>query len=102
RAEAGERGRTAVPGPGPARRLADLRGRRGEGSEVMNGLTRRRLLRIGRLATLALVLGLVALAIPDSSVKSTEFALVKVDQGGAVPLDPHVISVLAVGSDARP
>ena len=68
----------------------------------MTRLTRRRLLRAGRLATLALVLGLVALAIPDSSVKSTEFALVKVDQGGAVPLDPHVISVLAVGSDARP
>jgi polyisoprenyl-teichoic acid--peptidoglycan teichoic acid transferase len=68
----------------------------------MTRLTRRRLLRLGRLATLALVLGLVALTIPDSSVKSTEFALVKVDQGGAAPLDPHVISVLAVGSDARP
>jgi polyisoprenyl-teichoic acid--peptidoglycan teichoic acid transferase len=68
----------------------------------MTRLTRRRCLRTGRLATLALVLGLVALAIPDSSVKSTEFALVKVDQAGAVPLDPHVISILAVGSDARP
>jgi polyisoprenyl-teichoic acid--peptidoglycan teichoic acid transferase len=68
----------------------------------MTRLTRRRVLRLGRLATLALVLGLVALTLPDSSVKPTEFALVKVDQGGAAPLDPHVISVLAVGSDARP
>src|SRR5262245_11682221 len=68
----------------------------------MTRITPRRLLRLGRLATLALVLGLVALTIPDSSVKPTEFALVKVDQGGAAPLDPHIISVLAVGSDARP
>jgi len=68
----------------------------------MTTLTRRRLLRLGRLATLALVLGLVALTIPDSSVQSTRFALVKVDQGDAAPLDPNVISILAVGSDARP
>jgi LCP family protein required for cell wall assembly len=64
--------------------------------------TTRSLLRIGRLATLALLLGVVALTIPDSSVKPTEFALVKVDQGSAASLDPHVISILAVGSDARP
>jgi polyisoprenyl-teichoic acid--peptidoglycan teichoic acid transferase len=68
----------------------------------MTRLTGRRLLRLGRLVTLALVLGLVALTIPDSSVKPTEFALVKVEQGSSAPLDPHVISVLAVGSDARP
>jgi polyisoprenyl-teichoic acid--peptidoglycan teichoic acid transferase len=68
----------------------------------MTRLTRRRILRVGRLATLALVLGLVALAIPDSSVQPTRFALVKIDQGDAAPLDPHVISILAVGSDARP
>jgi polyisoprenyl-teichoic acid--peptidoglycan teichoic acid transferase len=65
-------------------------------------VTRGRLLRLGKLVTLALVLGLVALTVPDSSVQSTRFALVKVDQGGAAPLDPHVISILAVGSDARP
>ena len=64
--------------------------------------TRRRVLRAGRLVTLALVLGLVALAVPDSSVAPTRFALVKIDQAGAAPLDPHVISILAVGSDARP
>src|SRR4051794_37717750 len=68
----------------------------------MTRRTRRRLLRLGRLVTLAVVLALVALALPDSSPKSIELALVKVDQGGAAPLDPHVISILVVGSDARP
>ena len=43
-----------------------------------------------------------ALAIPDSAVKPTEWALVKVDQGNAAAIGPHVISILAVGSDARP
>ena len=33
---------------------------------------RRRIARVTRLVTLALVLGVVALAIPDSAVKSTE------------------------------
>jgi LCP family protein required for cell wall assembly len=64
--------------------------------------TRRRILRLTRLVTLAVVLGVVCLTLPDSSPKSAEMALVKVDQGTAAPLDPHVISILAVGSDARP
>jgi LCP family protein required for cell wall assembly len=63
---------------------------------------RRRILRATRLATLGLILAVVALAIPDSAVKPTEFALVKVDQGNAAALGQHVISILAVGSDARP
>ena len=36
---------------------------------------RRRMRRVRRMATLGLVLGVVALTIPDSSVKSTEWAL---------------------------
>ena len=52
--------------------------------------------------TLGLILAMVALAIPDSAVKPTEWALVKVDQGNAAAIGPHVISILAVGSDARP
>ncbi len=63
---------------------------------------RRRILRLTRLATLALVLGVVALALPDSAVKPTEWALVKVDQGNAADINQNVISILAVGSDARP
>src|SRR5204863_9909274 len=63
---------------------------------------KRRILRATRLATLALILGVMALALPDASPKSTEFALVKVDQGDAVALNKNVISILAVGSDARP
>jgi LCP family protein required for cell wall assembly len=62
----------------------------------------RRLARMVRLTTLALVLGVVALVIPDSGVKSTQIALVKVQQADATAIGPHVISILAVGSDARP
>jgi polyisoprenyl-teichoic acid--peptidoglycan teichoic acid transferase len=65
----------------------------------MNG---RRILRVVRLTTLALVLGVVALVVPDSSVHSTQLALVKVHQADATAIGPHVISILAVGSDARP
>jgi LCP family protein required for cell wall assembly len=65
-------------------------------------MSRRRLVRVTRLATLALVLGVVAIVIPDSGVKSTQIALVKVDQANAAAIGPHVISILAVGSDARP
>lgn len=64
--------------------------------------TWRRILRLTRIGTLVLVLGVVALALPDASPKSEEMALVKVQQGEAAPLDPHIISILAVGSDARP
>ena len=63
---------------------------------------RRRIARATRLATLALVLGVVALTIPDSAVKPTEITLVKIHDGQATAIGPHVISILAVGSDARP
>ena len=63
---------------------------------------RRRIGRITKLVTLALVLGVVALTIPDSAVKSTEFTLVKVHDAQAAAIGPDVISILAVGSDARP
>ena len=71
-------------------------------TEVKHRSIRRRLLRGARLATLGLVLGAVTLALPDSSPKSTEFALVKIQQANAAAIDQHVISILAVGSDARP
>ena len=63
---------------------------------------RRRIGRITKLVTLPLVLGVVALTIPDSAVKSTEMTLVKVDNAQATAIGPDVISILAVGSDARP
>src|SRR4249919_654055 len=63
---------------------------------------RSRIGRITRLATLALVLGVVALTVPDSAVKSTEMTLVRVDNAQATAIGPDVISILAVGSDARP
>jgi LCP family protein required for cell wall assembly len=63
---------------------------------------RRRIGRISKLVTLALVLGVVALTVPDSAVKPTEMTLVKLDNAQATAIGPDVISILAVGSDARP
>lgn len=55
-----------------------------------------------RIATVALVLAVAALVVPDSAVQSTDVALVKVDQASGVDLTPGVVWILAVGSDARP
>jgi LCP family protein required for cell wall assembly len=63
---------------------------------------RRRILRAAKLATLGVMIAVVTLALPDSSPKSTEFALVKVHQANAADINRNVISILAVGSDARP
>jgi LCP family protein required for cell wall assembly len=63
---------------------------------------RRRIVRTARLATLAFVLAVTALALPDAAPKSTEFALVKVHQANAAAIGDDVITILAVGSDARP
>ena len=55
-----------------------------------------------RLLPLALVLAVAALVVPDSAVKPTDVALVKVDRASGVDLSPDVVWILAVGSDARP
>ncbi|WP_243058222.1 LCP family protein [Nocardioides sp. SR21] len=59
----------------------------------------RRILRLGAIALSFLVLAVV---VPDSAVKSTEFTLVKLDRADGVDVDPNLIWILAVGSDARP
>ena len=61
-----------------------------------------RLRRILRFATVGLVLALAAFVVPDSAVKGTEVALVKVRSASGVDLSPDVVWILAVGSDARP
>jgi len=58
--------------------------------------------RMLRFATIGLVLAVAALVVPDSAVKPTEVALVKVDRADGVDLTPDVVWILAVGSDARP
>ncbi len=62
----------------------------------------RRLRRALRTLALGCVLAVSALVIPDSTVSSTEVALVKIDHAQSVDHDPGVIWILAVGSDARP
>ena len=63
---------------------------------------KRRILRAIKLVSLGVVLAVITLALPDASPKSTEFALVKVHQADAAAINENVISILAVGSDARP
>ena len=69
----------------------------------MSGMTKHRLPRAAaRSGTVGLVLAVAALVVPDSAVKSTEVALVKIHSAGGVDLSPDVVWILAVGSDARP
>jgi LCP family protein required for cell wall assembly len=59
--------------------------------------------KLGRLAVLALVLAVVGLTVPDSTVRPAEFALVKVGTAQAVDSGgKDMIWMLLVGSDARP
>ena len=61
-----------------------------------------RRVRTGRGVLLALVLTVLALVVPDSAPRPAEVALVKVDRVSGVDVDPDVVWILAVGSDARP
>jgi LCP family protein required for cell wall assembly len=61
-----------------------------------------RLSRALRAATLAAVLAVSALVVPDSAVESTDVELVRVKRAGGVSVGPDVVWILAVGSDARP
>lgn len=63
---------------------------------------RRRFPWLVRIVSLAAVLAVAAVAIPDSASRPVEVELVKVNQGDAVDADHGIIRVLALGSDARP
>ncbi|MDP2772672.1 MAG: LCP family protein [Nocardioides sp.] len=51
---------------------------------------------------LGCVLAVSAVVIPDSTVSSTEVTLVKVQRAQGIDLEPDVVWILGVGSDARP
>jgi len=55
-----------------------------------------------RTCLLALVLGVVGMTVPDSSVRPAEVALVDVRTAEGVDVGDDVVWILAVGSDARP
>lgn len=61
-----------------------------------------RLSRSLRAITLAAVLAVCALVVPDSAVEPTGVELVRVKRAGGVSVGPDVVWILAVGSDARP
>lgn len=55
-----------------------------------------------RLVPLTLVLAVVALVVPDPSIRVTPAMLVKVDTAAGVDHSKDVVWILALGSDARP
>lgn len=62
----------------------------------------RRLPAVLRTALLVLVLAVVGLTVPDSSVRPAEVSLVKVPHARGVDGSGGVVWILAIGSDARP
>ena len=58
--------------------------------------------RLLRPVVLTLVLATAAFIVPNSSVQSTDAALVKIHTAEGVDAGPNMIWILAVGSDARP
>lgn len=58
--------------------------------------------RIVRATTLGVVLAAAAVLVPDSAPHSEQVALVKVERASGIDVDPDVVWILAVGSDARP
>jgi LCP family protein required for cell wall assembly len=55
-----------------------------------------------RTVALVVVLGLVALTVPDSTVRPAELSLVKLKGADGVDVGDDVVWILAIGSDARP
>ncbi|MBJ7357425.1 LCP family protein [Nocardioides sp.] len=51
---------------------------------------------------LGLVLAVATLTVPDSTVRPADMTLVEVDRATSVDVNPDVLWILAVGSDARP
>lgn len=55
-----------------------------------------------RLLVLGLVLAVSAVLVPDSTPRSTDVALAKVNRAAGIDLGQEVIWIAAIGSDARP
>lgn len=62
----------------------------------------RHLRRARRLVVLGVVLALTAVVVPQSTVREAPTSLVRVQSAHGVDHEPHVIWILALGSDARP
>lgn len=80
--------------------MVDVDGRRTRSER--RARTRRIVRRIARTTTLAAVLAVTAVVVPESQQASTEAVLVKVEKAQGVDLTPDVIWIAAIGSDARP
>ena len=62
----------------------------------------RHLRRVRQLVVLGVVLALTAVVIPPATVREAPTSLVKVQSVHGIDHEPHVIWILALGSDARP
>ena len=62
----------------------------------------RHLWRIRQIVVLGIVLAVTAVVVPPSAVRHAPTALVKVESARGVDHTPHVLWILALGSDARP
>lgn len=62
----------------------------------------RRFRRVRQLVILCVVLAMTAIVVPPSTVREAPISLVKVQRAKGVDHSPHVVWVLALGSDARP
>jgi LCP family protein required for cell wall assembly len=62
----------------------------------------RHLRRIRQIVVLGIVLAVTAVVVPPSAVRHAPTALVKVESARGVDHTPHVLWILALGSDARP
>ncbi len=63
---------------------------------------KQRMRAVVRVAALAVVLALTGVIVPNSTVASTDAVLVEFKHSSGVDLNPDLIWILAVGSDARP
>ena len=62
----------------------------------------RQLRRLRRIVVLGVVIALTAFVVPPSAVRDAPVSLVKVQSALGVDHKPHVLWILALGSDARP
>ncbi len=58
--------------------------------------------RLTRTCVLGVVLAVCGLIVPDSGVAPTQVTLVKIDHADGIDLNPDLVWILGVGSDARP
>lgn len=79
-----------------------MRQRSREAGDIVNLVRSRRARRVARTVVLALMLGLTALTLPDSTPQPEQVIAVRMKHAEGVDPTPGVVWILGIGSDARP